>query len=91
MSQRQAHYVLSTHWDREWYQSFQNFRYQLVRMLDKVLEGWAKGTLKGPFQSDGQAIVLEDYLEVRPEQARRDRGAPPIRQAGRWAVVRDAG
>jgi hypothetical protein len=32
-----AHYVLSTHWDREWYQSFQNYRYQLVRLLDRVL------------------------------------------------------
>ena len=65
-----AHYVLSTHWDREWYQSFQNYRYQLVRLLDQVIEGFENGRLRGPFQTDGQAIILEDYLEIRP--GRRD-------------------
>ncbi len=63
-----AHYVLSTHWDREWYQSFQNYRYQLVRLIDRVFQGIDDGVLRGPFQTDGQAIILEDYLEVRPEQ-----------------------
>ena len=63
-----AHYVLSTHWDREWYQSFQNYRYQLVRLIDRILDGIESGRLRGPFQTDGQAIVLEDYLEIRPER-----------------------
>ncbi|MCB0070661.1 MAG: hypothetical protein KDE20_04350 [Caldilineaceae bacterium] len=62
--------MLSTHWDREWYQSFQNYRYQLVRLLDQVIEGFENGRLRGPFQTDGQAIILEDYLEIRP--GRRD-------------------
>jgi alpha-mannosidase len=65
---RRVHYVLSTHWDREWYQSFQHYRYRLVQMLDRVLDGLADGRLKGPFTTDGQSIVLEDYLEVRPER-----------------------
>ena len=65
---RHVHYVLSTHWDREWYQTFQDFRYRLVQLLDRVLEGWRSGTLHGPFQTDGQAILLEDYLEIRPER-----------------------
>lgn len=65
---RNVHYVLSTHWDREWYQSFQNYRFQLVRLFDRILEGLETGRLAGPFQTDGQAIVLEDYLEVRPER-----------------------
>ena len=31
-------YVLShTHWDREWYQDFQGFRYRLVKMVNKLL------------------------------------------------------
>jgi alpha-mannosidase/mannosylglycerate hydrolase len=63
-----AHYVLSTHWDREWYQSFQNYRVQLVRLLDQVLAGLEDGRLQGPFQTDGQAIILEDYLEIRPDR-----------------------
>lgn len=63
-----VHYVLSTHWDREWYQSFQDYRWRLVQLIDRLLEGWQSGTLRGPFQTDGQAILLEDYLEVRPEK-----------------------
>lgn len=32
-------YVIShTHWDREWYQSFQNYRYRLVRFMDNLME-----------------------------------------------------
>lgn len=90
-SRLRAHYVLSTHWDREWYQSFQNFRYQLVRLLDRVIAGLEDGRLKGPFQTDGQAIVLEDYLEVRPE--RREQ-VGRLAQAGKlvigpWYVLPD--
>ncbi len=68
MAIRRAHYVLSTHWDREWYQTFQDYRYRLVQLFDRVLAGLADGRLRGPFQTDGQAIVLDDYLEVRPER-----------------------
>ena len=68
MAPRNVHYVLSTHWDREWYKTFQIFRVWLVELLDRVLEGWQSGELQGPFQTDGQAIILEDYLEVRPER-----------------------
>ncbi|QDU32367.1 Mannosylglycerate hydrolase [Poriferisphaera corsica] len=65
---RRAHYVISTHWDREWYQPFQDYRFRLVEMLDQVLDGIESGRMVGPFQTDGQAIMLEDYLEVRPEK-----------------------
>jgi alpha-mannosidase len=65
---RPVHYVLSTHWDREWYQPFQAFRHRLVHLFDRTLDDLAAGRLRGPFTTDGQAIVLEDYLEVRPER-----------------------
>jgi Glycosyl hydrolases family 38 N-terminal domain/Glycosyl hydrolases family 38 C-terminal domain/Alpha mannosidase middle domain len=68
MPARRVHYVLSTHWDREWYQTFQDYRYRLVRLLDRIIAGWERDELRGPFQTDGQAIILEDYLEVRPER-----------------------
>jgi alpha-mannosidase len=68
MKLRRVHYVLSTHWDREWYQTFQNYRYRLVQLMDRILEGWQDGRLQGPFQTDGQTIIIEDYLEVRPEK-----------------------
>lgn len=68
MPRRRAHYVLSTHWDREWYRPFQHFRYALVALIDAVLDGLSDGRLPGPFTTDGQAILLEDYLEIRPER-----------------------
>lgn len=88
---RKAHYVLSTHWDREWYQTFQVYRHRLVRLIDRLLAGWEDGRLKGPFQTDGQSILLEDYLEVRPE--RREKIVGLLREgqlvAGPWYVLPD--
>lgn len=55
-----------THWDREWYEPFQSFRYRLVGMLTEVIEN----LLKKPdevFHLDGQTVVLDDYLEICPE------------------------
>ena len=68
MGKRRVHYVLSSHWDREWHQSFQDFRYRLVQLLDRVIDGLCDGRLRGPFTADGQAIMLEDYLEIRPDR-----------------------
>ncbi len=69
MKKRPVYFVLSTHWDREWYQTFQDYRYRLVDLVDDVLKGLSTGDLKGPFYSDGQSCLLEDYLEVRPQRA----------------------
>ena len=30
-----AIYVVSTHWDREWYEPFQHYRYHLVEVMDE--------------------------------------------------------
>ncbi len=57
---------LSTHWDREWYLPFQGFRYGLVDMMDNLLESLDTGRIPS-FVLDGQTVVLEDYLEIRPE------------------------
>ncbi len=65
---RPVHYVLSSHWDREWYQTFQDYRRRLVRLMDRVLDDMAAERLKGPFVTDGQTIILDDYLEIRPER-----------------------
>ncbi len=64
------HFVVHTHWDREWYQSFQRMRARLLTMMDKMLAQLESGALPC-FHFDGQTIVLEDYLEVRPDSARR--------------------
>ncbi len=64
------YFVVHTHWDREWYQPFQRMRARLLTMTDKMLALLESGALPY-FHFDGQTIVLEDYLEVRPDSARR--------------------
>lgn len=77
-------YVLShTHWDREWYLSFQLFRMRLVDMLDTLIPYLEQHPEFPHFHLDGQTVCLEDYLEVRPEQAERLRH---LIEAGRIAV-----
>lgn len=62
------HVVSHSHWDREWYKSFEQFRSMLVMMVDDLLELLQEDPSYACFTLDGQAIVLEDYLAVRPER-----------------------
>ena len=55
-----------THWDREWYLPFQEFRYKLVKLIDELLGILNKQDYY--FTFDGQTIVIEDYLEIRPKK-----------------------
>ena len=86
-----ALYVLGTHWDREWYETFQVYRARLVDVLDDVLAGFREGTLKGPYTMDGQVIPLIDYLEMRPERTEELRAlvAAGRIDAGPWYVQPD--
>ncbi|MPZ69357.1 MAG: hypothetical protein GEU71_07490 [Actinobacteria bacterium] len=65
---RSVRLVAHTHWDREWYLPFEEFRDKLVPTLDLVLElveeveGWTH------FHLDGQTAMVDDYLDVRPER-----------------------
>ena len=79
--------VSHTHWDREWYHPLGRMRARLVRMIDELLD--APDGL--PFLLDGQAIVLDDYLDVRPERATALRAALSYRalEAGPWYVLSD--
>lgn len=63
--------ISGTHWDREWYQTFQNYRFRLVRVLDDLIEQLESGGDYRCFHLDGQTIVLEDYLRIRPEMRER--------------------
>jgi len=60
------HIVPHTHWDREWYRPFQDFRLRLVRLLDRLLDLLGSDGSYQHFMLDGQTIILDDYLEIRP-------------------------
>jgi len=66
--QRTLTFVSHTHWDREWYQPFEEFRIRLVQLMDKLLDILDNDPQYCYFTLDGQTIVLEDYLAVRPER-----------------------
>ncbi|MES2178125.1 MAG: hypothetical protein V4550_09695 [Gemmatimonadota bacterium] len=82
-------YVVShTHWDREWYHTDAEFRQRLVQLVDELLE---TPPVSGSFLLDGQSILLDDYLTVRPERAAEL--AALLRdgrlEAGPWYVLPD--
>ena len=65
-------YVLSsTHWDREWYQTYEEYRARLVRMVDGLLDVLEEDPEFRCFHFDGQTVFLQDYLEIRPENETR--------------------
>lgn len=61
------HLISHTHWDREWYRTFQQFRLRLVHLIDGLLHLLDTDRGFKYFMLDGQTIVLEDYLQMRPE------------------------
>src|SRR5947209_20240061 len=63
--------VPHTHWDREWYRPFEHFRLMLGSVVDEVLDTLETDPVFTSFTLDGQAIVLEDYVAVRPENEPR--------------------
>ena len=59
------HVVPHTHWDREWYEPFEVYRFQLVKVVDRLLEILDTDDDFRHFNFDGQTAAIEDYLEVR--------------------------
>ena len=86
-----AYYCPGTHWDREWYEPFQEFRMWLAELIDALLDLMERQPDYKCFHLDGQAVVLEDYLLVRPEN--RERLLALMREgriiAGPWYVLPD--
>jgi alpha-mannosidase len=75
--------VPHTHWDREWYLPFEQFRLRLGAVVDGVIDTLEHDPSFTSFTLDGQGIVLEDYIEVRPENEGRLR---ELLAAGRLEV-----
>ncbi|HEX7197426.1 MAG TPA: glycoside hydrolase family 38 C-terminal domain-containing protein, partial [Candidatus Limnocylindria bacterium] len=80
-----------THWDREWWTTRRDFSVRLADLIDDLLDILDDDPSFTTFVLDGQTVVLEDYLELRPEQ--RDRLVARIREGrihvGPWYVLAD--
>ncbi|MEG1407897.1 MAG: hypothetical protein RSD23_08560, partial [Ruthenibacterium sp.] len=85
-----AHIICHTHWDREWYLSKNEFKTKMVRLVDSVLHTIETNDAIS-FMLDGQTIILEDYMEIRPENKERITAAIQSGKlsAGPWYVLPD--
>ena len=83
--------VSHSHWDREWYLPFEVFRHRLVRMATSLMELLEGKEEYRHFMMDGQTVLLEDIVELRPDLEERMSGH--IRAGrisiGPWYVLQD--
>jgi mannosylglycerate hydrolase len=63
---KRLHVLSNTHWDREHRHGFQETRMMLVDAVDKLLGIIETDPDFKSFTFDGQSVVLEDYLEIKP-------------------------
>ena len=80
---RKVDIVPHTHWDREWYRTYPEFRMLLVDLLDASLPELEQDPGYAHFMLDGQMAPIDDYLEIRPHEADRIRR---LATAGRLSV-----
>ncbi len=66
MNKKLVHVIAHTHWDRSWYWPFERFRLKLVECVKAVVRE-LKAHPDYRFNFDGQVLMLEDYLQVCPE------------------------
>ncbi|HBU80905.1 MAG TPA: alpha-mannosidase [Paenibacillus sp.] len=89
---KRAHIISHTHWDREWYLPYEKHHMRLVQLVDSLLDQLDQGPDFKSFYLDGQTIIIEDYLQVRPEQ--KERLEKHIRDGriviGPWYILQDA-
>lgn len=82
--------ISHTHWDREWYQTQEQFRLRLIDLLDNLMDILDENE-NYIFHMDAQTIVMEDYWELYPE--RKEQCCRYIREGrlliGPWYVQND--
>ncbi len=88
---KHLHFISHTHWDREWYMPFEAHRFKLVEFFDRLLHTLDTDPSFKSFHLDGQAVVIEDYLEVRPQM--REKIEKYIAEgrliSGPWYILQD--
>lgn len=91
MTKKTAHIISHTHWDREWYMPYEYHHALLIELMDTLLETLDRDPNFKSFHLDGQTIILEDYLQVRPEM--KDKLEQYIREdriiVGPWYILQD--
>ncbi len=85
------HIIPHSHWDREWYLPFEKHRVRLVELFDTLITVMEENPDYTYYHMDGQYVVIDDYLEIRPQM--RERLMKLIHagriQVGPWYILQD--
>ncbi|MGT2933135.1 alpha-mannosidase [Streptococcus catagoni] len=68
MTRKKVHIISHSHWDREWYMAYEQHHMRLIKLIDDLLDLFKTNPDFHSFHLDGQTIILDDYLQVRPER-----------------------
>ncbi|HAB0046612.1 TPA_asm: alpha-mannosidase [Listeria monocytogenes] len=92
MTRKKAHIISHSHWDREWFLPLESLRFRLVTLMDEVEALLDKEDGFHHFHMDGQMIMLEDYLAVKPAKKEKMKQliADGKLRIGPWYMLQDA-
>src|SRR5438477_2210188 len=85
------HLIPHTHWDREWYLPRAALQARFVGVMDDLIERLQADPAYRSFLLDGQTVLVEDYLRVRPDREGDVRTLVKTGrlQVGPWYVLPD--
>lgn len=88
---KKAHIISHSHWDREWYLPYEKHHMLQVEFMDTLIETLENDDNFKSFHLDGQTIMLDDYLQVKP--GKKDILKKLIKEGrlkvGPWYVLQD--
>lgn len=86
-----VHIISHSHWDREWYLPFEKHRMRLIELMDDSMDLFENDPEFKNFHLDGQTIILDDYLEIKPQMKEKLREYIEKGQfhVGPWYVLQD--
>ncbi|WP_441874640.1 alpha-mannosidase [Paenibacillus sp. 2TAB26] len=91
VTNKTAHLISHTHWDREWYMPYEYHHTLLAELMNDLLRILEEDDSFRSFHLDGQTIIIEDYLQIHPEK--REVLEKYIREGriiiGPWYVLQD--
>lgn len=92
MTRKKAHIISHSHWDREWFLPLESLRFKLVTLMDEVEDLLDMEAGFNHFHMDGQMIMLEDYLAVKPAKREKIKQlvADGKLRIGPWYMLQDA-
>lgn len=68
MTKKKVHIISHSHWDRERYMAYEQHHMRLINLINDLLKLFKTNPDFHNFHLDGQTIILDDYLQVRPDK-----------------------